>query len=232
MNDRRLSYLISWALHLFIIALFLFFTYEAPLHNIPRNFQIVGVFSGGISGKKSIKKGLANNYVPKKINLPKSISKSLHKKINSSPKKILAKNKIVAKEEIGNTISNLSPKPSAPVLSQSEKQISDQEFFQQFAKELKKQESNQNYQLEGEVTNRKIVAKILPKYPKGLKQNAKVKLRFTLSPQGKVSNIVIVKRANPLLEKVSTQSLLKWKFNPILSKKNQVGFITFVYQIK
>ena len=70
MNDKRLSYLISWAIHLFIIALFLFFTYDTPLHNIPRNFQIVGIFSGGVSGKKSIKKGLANNYVPKKIDLP------------------------------------------------------------------------------------------------------------------------------------------------------------------
>ena len=111
--------------------------------------------------KKSIKKGLANNYVPKKIDLPKSISKSLDKKISSSPQKILAKNKVVAKEEIGNTISNLNPKPANPVLSQSEEKISDQEFFRQFAKELKKQESSQNYQLEGEVTNRKIVAKVL-----------------------------------------------------------------------
>ena len=98
MNDKRLSYLISWAIHLFIIALFLFFTYDTPLHNIPRNFQIVGIFSGGVSGKKSIKKGLANNYVPKKIDLPKSISKSLDKKISSSPQKILAKNNVVKKQ--------------------------------------------------------------------------------------------------------------------------------------
>ncbi len=232
MNDKRLSYLISLALHLSLVALFLFLYFDTPLHKVPQSFQIVGVHSGKFSGKKSIKKGLTNNHVPKKIDLPKSISKSLSKKINSSSKKIVAKNKIVAQEKIGNTISNLNPKPSAPVLSQSEKQLSDQEFFSQFASELKQNDSDQNYQLEGEVTSRKIVTKILPKYPEGLKQNAKVKLRFLLSPQGDVSNIIIVKRANPLLEKVSKESLLKWKFNPVLSDKNQVGFITFVYQIK
>ncbi len=232
MNDRKLSYLISWALHLFVVALFLFFNYETPLHNIPRKYQIVGIYSGDVGGKKSVKKGLANSYVPKKIELPKSISKSLSKKINSSPKKIITKNKVVTQEKIGNTISNLNPKPTAPILSQSDNKLSDQDFFEQFADELKKTESNQNYQLEGEVTNRKIISQVLPKYPKGLKKNAKVKLRFTLSPQGVISNIIIVKRADPLLEKASKQSLLKWKFNPILSKKNQIGFITFVYQIK
>ncbi len=232
MNDKRLSYLISWALHLFVVALFLFFSYDTPLHNIPRKYQIVGIYSGNVGGKKSIKKGLANNYIPKKIALPKSISKSLSKKINSSEKKIIAKNKVITQEKVGNTISNLNPKPTAPILSQSDKKINDQEFFEQFANELKKNESNQNYQLEGEVTNRKILSQVLPKYPQGLRRNAKVKLRFTLSPQGVVSNIVIVKRADPLLEKASKQSLLKWKFNPVLSKKNQIGFITFVYQIK
>ncbi len=207
-------------------------SYDTVLNRIPPTIQIVGIFSSNASGQKSVKQGLDNRYVPKKVNLPKSITKSLDKKITTSSEKIVVKNKVVTQEKIGNSINNLNPEPKTPALSQNNNLPDNQDFFEQFSEELMKSESEQNFQLEGEVVSRKIVNKVLPKYPDGLQKNAKVKLRFSLSPQGTVSNIVIIKRANPLLEKVSREAFAQWKFNPILSEQNQTGFITFVYQIK
>jgi TonB family protein len=80
--------------------------------------------------------------------------------------------------------------------------------------------------------NRRIENKILPSYPENVQQNAKVKIKFDVLPDGSVTNIIIIQKAEPGLEFNSLNAISQWKFNPISQDIIQKGVITFIYELK
>ena len=179
------------------------------------------------------------NLIPKKVDLPKTFSKSeeqvyipehtetafnqldMNKKIGNSQTKIKAEieNEIINKSEI-NDVKDTSTLTSDDYLNSISNRL------------LGESESNSRYILEGEITNRRIENKILPSYPENVQQNAKVKIKFDVLPDGSVTNIIIIQKAEPGLEFNSLNAISQWKFNPISQDIIQKGVITFIYELK
>jgi len=232
MSDRKISILISVSLHLFATAILLFFTYDATLIDPKPTFEIVGIYGLGISNEKVLKTGLSNKYIPQKINLPESFSEDISDVIAESEEKIISKNEIVSDEDIGNSLNKLEPIIEQSTLNYSTEKLTDDEFLNTFSSEFTAANSSENFKLEGEILNRKILYKVFPVYPNNLQKNAKIKLKFLVTPKGTVTNIIAIKRANSTLEDLSINAISQWTFNSILSEANQTGYITFVYLLK
>jgi len=88
------------------------------------------------------------------------------------------------------------------------------------------------YYLEGEILQRTIVNEVVPEYPPNLQKNATVTISFGVYPDGRVSDFIITKKDDPILEELSLNSLREWRFNPIPQDIVQRGSITFVYQLE
>ena len=88
------------------------------------------------------------------------------------------------------------------------------------------------YILEGDVSSRKILSKVIPGYPEGVQINARIKISFDVLPSGEVTNLLVVQKADPRLEMTSLNALSKWKFNALLNDVVQKGTITFIYELK
>ncbi len=80
--------------------------------------------------------------------------------------------------------------------------------------------------------NRIVLSKVLPTYPPGYNVSGRVRLRFTVRPDGSVASILPVERSDPVLERVAIQALRQWRFNPIESAVEMVGIITFVFELQ
>jgi protein TonB len=93
-------------------------------------------------------------------------------------------------------------------------------------------EGDEPYILEGDIVSRGIEYKILPQYPENIQKNVDVKIKFDVLPAGKTANIMVIKKADPELEKVSIEALYQWKFSPINRDVIQTGYITFIFQLK
>jgi TonB family protein len=81
--------------------------------------------------------------------------------------------------------------------------------------------------------NRWIVGeKVLPKFPADVNVSATIKLRFEVSPDGTVTKITPIQRADPRLEKAAIEALKKWRFNPIEGNTIMVGTIPLTFRLK
>jgi len=93
----------------------------------------------------------------------------------------------------------------------------------------------QPFTIEGEAADRTIIRKVLPQYPPGQQREAVIKIRFTVLPDGRVSNMIPVRKGDPVLDEITTKALRQWRFNAIPEdeeQKNVQGIITFVYKLK
>ena len=90
--------------------------------------------------------------------------------------------------------------------------------------------------IEGDVAQRKIEKKIIPKYPAGLQKEATVKIRFTVLPDGRVGEMIpLLKGGDATLEQTTMNALRQWRFNPLSPSAPQVrvqGIITFNYLLR
>jgi len=93
----------------------------------------------------------------------------------------------------------------------------------------------QPFTIEGEAANREIVHKVIPEYPPDLQQEATVKIRFTVLPDGRVGQMIPIHKDYPTLEDLTLQALEQWRFNPLPpgAKQQPVqGIITFRYELE
>jgi TonB family protein len=183
--------------------------------------------------------GRMSNLIPKKVDLPKTFSKSeepvyipeheetafnqldMNNKIGNSQTKI----KSVVDENFINTSEISNPEDTAA--------LTNDEYLNSLTNRLfGESESDSPYILEGEITNRRILNKVIPSYPEGVQQSVKVKIKFDVLPDGSVTNIIIIQKAEPKLEFSSLNAISKWKFNPISQDIVQKGVITFIYELK
>jgi TonB family protein len=91
------------------------------------------------------------------------------------------------------------------------------------------------YTIEGDAANRRILSQVLPAYPPDLQREAVVRIRFWVLPDGRIGQMIPVKKGDPQLETLTMQAMRQWRFNALSSsdeQKNAQGVITFVYKLK
>lgn len=85
-------------------------------------------------------------------------------------------------------------------------------------------------QLEGEVANRPIIKKVLPKYPKRARKmgwEGTVVLAFSVDADGNVYDIQVVRSSGyPDLDQAAIAALRQWKFAPMPGTPEQKGRLT------
>ncbi len=85
-------------------------------------------------------------------------------------------------------------------------------------------------QLEGEVANRPIVRKVLPKYPKRARRmgwEGTVVLAFSVDENGNVYDIQVIRSSGyPDLDQAAIAALRQWKFAPKPGKPEEKGRLT------
>ncbi len=79
--------------------------------------------------------------------------------------------------------------------------------------------------------NRVVLRKELPNYPRGVNRSVEVRLRFTVTPDGRVTHVMPVKQGEPALSVRAVNALKQWRFGPISEQKDMFGFITFTFRI-
>ncbi len=93
----------------------------------------------------------------------------------------------------------------------------------------------ESFRIEGEAAHRQIFYKVIPEYPPGLQQEAVVRVRFLVLPDGSVGSMVPVLKGDPTLERVTLEALRQWRFNPLPAHAPQIevtGIITFRYLLR
>lgn len=253
-NTERKAIIISVSFHA-LLALILFFSkFEIDLAPIQKLIEIVnyGVQEPSDTGSNTQQpsgmqhpepnpvQGSLTSNAPDNINLPKSISQS-DQEILEPVNDQISWSDIKESDIAGNT-DDVRSGLNTPALAESEPQPetekasvkADKDFLAELRKRIAAEDSDSGgYTLSGEIINRTILNKVIPEYPEGLQQNSEVEIRFEVTPEGKVSdNIVIIKKGGAQLDQVSLEALRQWRFNPITGEFVQTGVITFTYKLK
>jgi TonB family protein len=80
--------------------------------------------------------------------------------------------------------------------------------------------------------NRRLLNKVIPKLPQGLKYAGTIRLALYVAPDGSVSRVLPIEKSDPRLESACIEALRKWKFNPIPGNVIMKGIITFKLNLK
>ncbi|MCS6966255.1 MAG: energy transducer TonB [Candidatus Kapabacteria bacterium] len=80
--------------------------------------------------------------------------------------------------------------------------------------------------------NRIVLSKVLPQYPRGHNVAGRVRLRFTVLPDGTVGAIIPLQRTDPVLERAAIEALRLWRFNSLSTSIEMFGVITFTFELQ
>jgi|GEM_PF-6777982 len=75
----------------------------------------------------------------------------------------------------------------------------------------------------------------LPKYPEGLDQEAVIRIRITVLPNGTVGDLIPLQKADATLESVTMKTLKRWKLSPLKASDpqlNQTAIISFRFVLQ
>lgn len=252
MNENKIAFLSSILFHLLLIFIAFVIHYQIIPSKLLKKIEVVEF---GLPQKTSnerfitpkseksemannLSKGQKSNLIPKKVDLPHMISQT-QKSLYTPQYEETVFNEIDLNEKIGNTTEkingNLTEKISTEDVENTEKAYvsTNQDYLNNLSDKLLKEEGRRSpYILEGEASNRVIISKVIPEYPKGVQKNLKVKIQFDVLKDGSVSNMLVVQKADPILEMHSLQALRQWKFNELSQDVIQKGKITFIYELE
>ncbi len=194
--------------------------------------------SSATSNSNPDAEGRKSNLIPKKVNLPHAIAQD-EENIYLPEATEQAYNKLDWDDKIGVPTQkhedNLSTENIISKQKTEENPLlaSDSDYLQSLNSSLLENSGNESsYILEGDVSNRRIMKKIIPGYPENIQKNIQVKIRFEVLPDGSVTNMVVVQKADPTLEETSLQALAQWQFNALTQDIIEIGTITFIYELK
>ena len=91
------------------------------------------------------------------------------------------------------------------------------------------------FQIEGEAANRIVLHRVVPAFPEGVHQEAAVRIRFTVLPDGSVGSAVLQQKGEPRLEKAALDAFRQWRFNPLppsAGDRLEQGVITFRFLLQ
>lgn len=198
--------------------------------------------SFGEPSVNSYNTGTKNQPTPSKVDLPEAMYEfdNPEEEFDIPTEEQAALNQIKTDDIVGNTAeeaeSNLSQKSidnQIETIKDKPYDLDDSEMLNDlFSYTNESGDKVSPFKISGEIKQREIINKSIPKYPSNLQKNAEIKIRFTVTPEGYVKDPIIIKKADPLLERLSLNSLKKWRFNPITSEKLQSGTITFMFELK
>ena len=80
--------------------------------------------------------------------------------------------------------------------------------------------------------NRVLLSKKLPQFPKSVKSNARIELRFKVLPDGTVSQVIPLQKADPALEQAAINAIKQWRFNPLADNKEMWGTIPLTFILR
>ncbi|MAE71266.1 MAG: hypothetical protein CME06_12465 [Gemmatimonadetes bacterium] len=84
--------------------------------------------------------------------------------------------------------------------------------------------------LEGPAAHRRIVSRVIPRFPPGVRRSGRVRLRFVVRPDGIVGDIVPEVRIDPVFEEAAIRALREWRFEPEAERRDR-GAVTFVFEL-
>lgn len=245
MKENQLSWVLAILIHIIFICLFILMKINFPLRLEVENIEVIAIdqfMNIEDDSKQSAHQSPSSSQseasaisAQSKISLP--ISSHNYEdviKVSSLPMKREKQiNQHLLNDQIDESFGN----------SQSLKPNSDQKIKtsvsgngnSQYINSLGKNsggssEGTSSFSLEGEVINRQLIRKKVPEYPEGMMKDGTVSLKFTVLPDGSVSDIVIIKKSDPIFENLSISSLNQWKFNR--SDKKNTGIISFHFKIE
>lgn len=79
--------------------------------------------------------------------------------------------------------------------------------------------------------SRIVIHKKLPKYPDGVNTSARIRIKFTVSKNGNVTQMIPLQKGHPVLENAAMNALKQWRFNPLKEDKEMYGIITFTFTL-
>jgi protein TonB len=82
---------------------------------------------------------------------------------------------------------------------------------------------------------REIYSYTIPAYPEGVQKEIDIKLKFAIMPDGTVSTVIPLTKADTKLENAAINSLKQWRFEPLspqYKQIEQVAVIVFPYRLK
>lgn len=257
-NDLKRAVFISLGFHALLILIGFVIYYEIIPEQLFKQIEILEfrmeripvtrvteyrpVRSVGEPGIQDRSEGQSANLAPARVDLPKvmtefddpleRIDTPVHREIATTPIKL--------DDQIGNTTAQVRSPIAQDARDLDASRIQEQplavtgdDYLERLASLIGEQsDSPTAYYLEGEILQRTIVREVVPEYPPDLQRNATVIIQFSVHPDGSVSDLIVVRRDDPVLENLSMESLAQWQFNPIPQDVVQRGRITFIYQLK
>lgn len=224
-KPRNISYLVSISFHLILALIFLFVKMSGE-SNL-QEYLLVGFGSGtgsGSPGSQFSKTAIDENKTPE----DKAIKKKEElKKVELPKSKQTDENNLIAsdKKKEKDVVKSSKVKPLVSGDSKKEGSELGEEGTGGFGFELDF----------GGKGMRRIYSYNLPEYPEGVAKEIDVKIRFTILPDGTVSKIFPLIKADARLEFAAINSLKNWRFEPLPKNAKQIDqtvVITFPYRLQ
>ncbi|MBN1326473.1 MAG: energy transducer TonB [Candidatus Cloacimonetes bacterium] len=248
MSDRTVAIIISILFHVLAALVFMFlhlepgmaeesialieFGFQTPANN-PKIISPLYNYGNVVTPYE----GSTSQSLPERVNLPKS-SVAGDDALYLPPNERSAYNNIDLDDLAGtrdNYVADLRKFASSDKKTLTEEPFlpgSDEYYNSLQGRIDNSQSGGEPYILEGDILNRTILTKTIPEYPAGVQKNIEVKLRFEVMSDGSVTNVIVVKKADPELEEISMDAIREWRFNSLNQDIVQLGFITFIFQMK
>lgn len=80
--------------------------------------------------------------------------------------------------------------------------------------------------------NRIVLYKKVPSFPDGVNTSAQIKMKFTVQPDGTVSSVIPMQKADPRLERAAMDALRQWRFNALKDDVVMVGIIPLNFMLR
>lgn len=258
MTSIQRALLISAAVHLLLLGLGFIIYYEITPEQLFRQIEILEfrmdqaptsrvtdyrpVRRVGDPSIREFSEGQSSSHTPSKVELPKVTHEfdDPLQRIDIPTQPEVATTPFKLDERVGNTSDRVQGSISQDAIDLSAARIKEQpmalagdDFLDRLNTLIgESSDSPSAYFLEGEIQQRTILKEVIPEYPEGLQRNATVEIQFNVYPDGRVGEMIIVKKDEAILEELSLESLSQWRFNPIPQDVVQKGKITFIYQLK
>ena len=223
-EPRNISYLASVLFHLLLLLIFMFVRMSADTP--AEEYLLVGFGSGSGMGNPSE----VGNTKTEEKNSPKP-EKTIDKK-----EKVKKVDLPKARQTDDNNIADRNEKVKEKTDDSKVKPILQGENKKTGSEIGGEGEGGFGFELDfGGKGKRRIYSYNLPEYPEGVAKEIDVKLKFTILPDGTVSRIIPLIKADARLELAAINSLRQWRFEPIPATAKQVDqtvVITFPYRLQ
>jgi len=80
--------------------------------------------------------------------------------------------------------------------------------------------------------SRIVLNKIVPRFPSSVVTSARIMLQFKVLPDGTVSSVIPLKKADPVLEAAAIKALKRWRFSPSIDGEVAMGRIPFTFLVR